>query len=207
MSLAARWTGLWTSLDLAVPHAARAEFILARYAEPHRAYHTLQHLRECLDWFDRVCDLAHHPLLLEVAVWYHDAIYDPRRNDNEDASASLAREHLSTAGAPSDHAEYVASLIRWTTHAHPPPPGDPTLLVDIDLAILGADTVRYAEYERQIRQEYAWVPSPMFRRRRANLLSALLARPRLFQTPRLHDQLERRARDNVARAIGLLRGA
>ena len=142
MSLAARWTGLWTAMHLSVPDSARAEFILARYAEPHRAYHTLQHLHECLDWYDRVRALARQPTLLELAIWYHDIVHDPRRSDNEENSAALATDQLRSAGAMPEHAEYVASLIRWTTHIRPPPPGDAALLVDIDLAILGADTAR-----------------------------------------------------------------
>lgn len=207
MNLSARWAALWAELNLTMPDTARSPHILARYAEPQRAYHTVQHLHECLTWFDDARSLARDPPLLEMAIWYHDAVYQPRRSDNEQASADLARVQLKKAGAAAQTAEQVAALILWTTHAAEPPAGDPALLVDIDLAILGASTARYAEYERQIRHEYAWVPMFLFRRRRAALLTTFLERSRIFSTALLYDRLEQQARANLAGAIGVLRGA
>jgi predicted metal-dependent HD superfamily phosphohydrolase len=82
-----------------------------------------------------------------------------------------------------------------------PSGADEQLLVDIDLAILAADDERFAEYERQIRAEYAFVPEATFVARRRSILAAFLDRERIYSTPRLHDELERPARANLARAI------
>lgn len=203
--LAERWSALWAALQLRMPEDAHADRILARYAEPHRAYHTVQHLEECLGWLDEARPAADEPASLELALWYHDAVYELRRDDNEQASADLARLHLENGGAPAPLIEHVCALIRWTEHTTEPPPGDPSLIVDIDLAILGAPPPRYAEYERQIRQEYDWVPLPVFRRQRAALLESFLARHRIFSTPYLFERLEQQARVNIAGAIWKLR--
>lgn len=206
MTLAERWALLWSELQITMPVGATADAMLARYGEPQRFYHTVQHLEECIAWFDQARSFARQPLELELALWYHDAVYDPRRNDNEEASARLAAEHLGTGGAPPRIAADVSALILWTTHAAEPPEGDAALLVDIDLAILGSTAERYAEYERQIREEYAWVPAVLFRRRRAALLERFLARPRLYVTPVLRDRLEERARANLVQSLATLRG-
>ena len=206
MTLAGRWERLWSELQITKPGATTAEAMLARYREPQRFYHTVQHLEECIAWFDQARSSARRPLELELALWYHDAVYDPRRSDNEEASARLAAEHLGAAGSAPRVAADVSALILWTKHAAEPPEGDAALLVDIDLAILGATTERYAEYERQIREEYAWVPAVLFRRRRAALLEHFLARPRLYVTPMLRQRLEERARANLVQSLATLRG-
>jgi predicted metal-dependent HD superfamily phosphohydrolase len=204
--LADRWEALWARTHLTIPEEARAEGMVARYEEPQRSYHTLQHLRECLTWLDATRSLAHDPDVLELAMWYHDAVYEPRRSDNEQASADLARDHLLKGGAGTGAAAIITSLILWTAHAAVPPEGDPALLVDIDLAILGAPAPRYAEYERQIREEYTWVPMFLFRKRRAALLEGFVQRRHIYATSRLRDELESQARVNLAAAIAALRG-
>jgi predicted metal-dependent HD superfamily phosphohydrolase len=206
LTLASRWLAAWAALRLPIPEGAAFNEILARYREPQRAYHTDQHLAECLDWFDRVRERATEPQRLEMALWYHDAVYWPRRSDNERASAALASAHLATAGAAAAVTDRVAELIMYTAHQAEPPPGDAALLVDIDLTILGAAPARYAEYEDQIRREYAWVPGVLFRRRRAEILRAFLARPRLYLTATLAEQLEGQARTNLTESIRRLTG-
>ena len=88
-----------------------------------------------------------------------------------------------------------------TRHAALPTDVDAQLLVDIDLAILAADEARFAEFERQIRVEYALVPEATFRARRRAVLGGFLERERIFSTPRLRDELEPRARANLANAL------
>jgi len=205
MSLTERWSALWSALHLHMAAESQADRILERYAEPHRAYHTVQHLEECLAWLDAARSEAGEPLVIELALWYHDAVYQPRRGDNEAASAELARAHLERGGAAPSTIDDVSALIQWTDHATEPPPGDPALIVDIDLAVLGAPAPRYAEYEQQIRKEYDWVPLPVFRRQRAALLEGFLARARIYSTPFLHDRLEHQAHANITAAIRKLR--
>lgn len=171
------------------------------YAEPQRAYHTTQHLDECLAAFERVRHLARHPREVEAALWFHDAVYDVHRHDNEARSAEWARRELTAAGQASDAIERIVALVLATRHSAAPQTGDEQLLVDIDLAILGAAPQRFAEYERQIRAEYAHVPEALFRAKRAEILAGFAARPQLYGTPALRERFEAAARRNLAQAM------
>jgi predicted metal-dependent HD superfamily phosphohydrolase len=79
------------------------------------------------------------------------------------------------------------------------------LLVDIDLSILGATPERFDEYEVQVRQEYAWVPGPLFRRKRGEILQAFLVRPSIYSMPWFRQRLEAQARSNLQRSVARLR--
>ena len=180
--------------------------LLARYSEPHRKYHTLQHLTECLTHFEATRHLAENPGEVEIALWFHDGIYDTQRHDNERKSADWARSVLEGHGAAPAAVQRVDELIMATCHSALPVAPDAQLLVDIDLSILGAPPPRFAEYEAQIRQEYAFVPEEVFRSKRAEILRAFLARPALYSTPHFQAALEARARDNLRAAIAGVTG-
>lgn len=173
----------------------------AAWREPQRHYHGLQHLSECLDLLRAHRDLAKRPDELVLALWFHDAIYDPRAKDNEARSADWAAQALGEAGADPAAIARIHGLILDTAHAAAPAPGDPSLLVDIDLAILGAAPERFAEYERQVRTEYAWVPGFLYRYKRRQLLREFAKREPLYRTPALRERLEAQARSNLARAV------
>lgn len=173
----------------------------AAWREPQRHYHGLQHLSECLDLLRAHRDLAKRPDELVLALWFHDAIYDPRAKDNEARSADWAAQALGEAGADPAAIDCIHGLILDTAHAAEPAPGDPSLLVDIDLAILGAAPERFAEYERQVRTEYAWVPGFFYRYKRRQLLREFAKREPLYRTPALRERLEAQARSNLARAV------
>ena len=198
------WARIQAGLGEGLGNPTLRDELLRRYAEPWRHYHTLQHLAECLAAFEAHATLARQAVEVEAALWFHDAIYDPRGSGNEEASARLAREALVRAGAPVAFAERVAQLVLVTRHDGVPATPDEALLVDIDLAILGADDARFDEYEEQVRAEYAFVPDALFRGRRAEILRAFLDRPRLYGTDTFHARLEEKARRNLARSIGTL---
>lgn len=202
MNLEARWDALRRATGLALPEGHAC--VLRRYDEPHRAYHTPQHLVECLALFDGVRQLSEHPLDVELALWYHDAVYVPGAPDNEARSAALAQQELDVAGAPAVLIESVARLIIWTAHVAAPPPGDPALIVDIDLAIFAAPPERFLEYERQIRSEFAGVPFGEYRAGRARVLRAFLGRRPLYTTPALRARLEPTARRHLSVLLAAL---
>lgn len=197
---AARWQRAWQALGARGGDALHAE-LLARYAEPHRAYHAQQHLAECLALFDEARHLARRPAEIEVALWFHDAIYDVHRHDNEALSADWARAALLAAGASADVAARVEAMVLATRHSVAPQTADEQLLVDIDLAILGAAPARFAEYEAQIRREYAHVPPALFNEKRGAILAGFLARPVLYGTEPLRRRLEAPARQNLRLAL------
>jgi len=196
-----RWLAHWAMLGLPADPAL-LERLLASYAEPARHYHTLQHLDECLDLFERVAHLAAQPGEAALALWFHDAVYVPLAKDNEARSADWAGEALRAASASATVIERIAALIMATAHHEAPAGSDARLVIDIDLAILGSAPVRFAEYEQQIRSEYAAVPADLYAEKRREVLAGFLARPVIYATPELHARLEEQARMNLRRAVG-----
>src|SRR5687768_4797278 len=102
-----RFTAVWTALG--ARHTDVFSELEKRYEEPHRHYHTVEHILECLSWFDHARELAAHPAELEAALWFHDAVYDPLSCDNEGQSAELARRAALTSGVSKDRAERIAA--------------------------------------------------------------------------------------------------
>jgi predicted metal-dependent HD superfamily phosphohydrolase len=199
----ARWGRTWSELGAVAPPGA-LDALLARYAEPHRAYHTRRHLDECFAQLDPVRAHCERPGEVELALWYHDAIYEPREPRNEERSAEWAEAVLREAGVAAGAAHRVRDLVLATKHDAVPETPDAQLLVDVDLAILGAPAERFDEYEAQVRVEYGWVPEAAFRAGRAKILRELFARPALYSTPWFRERLEEAARANLARSIARL---
>lgn len=195
------WHRVWSGLGATGDENGERERLLARYSEPSRRYHTVQHLGECIATFQTVAAIAQRPAEVEAGLWFHDAVYELRRTDNEVRSAQLAVGILADAGVASEVSSRVAAWILATEHATAPIEPDARLLVDIDLSILGAPESRLAEYERQIRDEYSFVPEAVFHDRRRVILRAFLARPRIYYTTHFHDRLEQRARVNLSRSL------
>lgn len=199
---AARFASAWRELTGNDGGAARIFALLRdRYAEPHRAYHTAQHIDECLMHLDAVRVHTVRPIEIEIALWFHDAIYDTRSPDNEQRSAEWAGKELIQAGAPRALADVVQSLVLATQHHVIPSAPDERLLVDIDLSILGAPRERFLEYDAQIRREYAWVPEEVFVRERAKVLRRFAERPSIYATDAFRASHEARARANLAAAL------
>jgi predicted metal-dependent HD superfamily phosphohydrolase len=201
-----RWDAMWRELGAARTASSLYDEIVARYAEPQRHYHTARHLDECFAHFDTARALVERPAEVELALWFHDAIYAPKRQDNEAKSAEWARACALAAGVTADAADRAHALVMATRHDAVPSRPDEQVLVDIDLSILGAAAARFDEYERQVREEYAWVPGFVFRSKRKTILEQFLARPAIFSTPAFRERLEVPARANLARSITQLGG-
>ena len=139
------------------------------YSQPHRHYHNQRHLADCLAEFEEARHLARNPRAVELALWFHDAVYDPRASDNEERSASLAATCLNAIPAP-HLAAVVSSLVMATKTHEAMGDRDAALLIDVDLSILGQNAARFAEYTAQIRKEYSWVSEVFYSRKRAEIL-------------------------------------
>ncbi len=177
---------------------ALARELLDRWREPHRHYHTLAHLAAML------AIVGQWPVV-ELAVWFHDAVYDPRATDNEEASAELAERSLPAVGAAPATVAEVARLVRLTaTHDSAPGDGAGALLCDADLSILAADPARYDAYAAAVRREYGHVPDEVFRIGRAEVLRHLLGLPVLYRVVPERAQWEVRARANLTRELSAL---
>lgn len=200
----ASWRQAWQDAGVAQADEGLRRAVIACWSEPHRRYHTLQHLRECLAQFGETRELAARPGEIELGLWFHDAFYEPQRDDNELRSADWAHSCMLKAGAGIEAADRVHALIMQTRHQAAPQEADAQLLVDIDLAILGALPQRFDESDLQVRAEYAHVADAAYRDGRRAILQGFLARTRLYSTDHFHARFEERARENLRRALARL---
>lgn len=206
VELLARW--LAVGGDRASGHV-----LLDRYDEAHRGYHNARHLSEVLQAIDllsphddghRPGDGDHRPAdggdvsAVVLAAFWHDAVYDPRRGDNEEQSALLAGSVLRRLDLPELTVRQVVALVRLTA-THDPSPGDQdgAVLCDADLAILAAGPVRYRDYVAGVRREYGHLDDATFAAGRADVLRSLLAHPALYRTAEGHRRWEIAARANL----------
>jgi predicted metal-dependent HD superfamily phosphohydrolase len=196
---------MWDALGAPADEAVLRE-LTARYSEPHRKYHTMQHVGECFAKLRELRALAQRPAEIELALWFHDAVYDTKRKDNEEKSAEWAQAAALSAGLAAPVGDRVYNLVMVTRHNAEPVETDEQILVDVDLSILGAAPERFDEYEHQVREEYSWVPGPLFRRERRKILEDFLKRRTLFQTEQFIAAYEAQARANLQRSLDKLRG-
>ena len=186
----------------------------AAYATPPRAYHDFSHVREVLRHYDAVAAGPGwmQPAEVQLAVLYHDAIYEAGRSDNEARSADLAVEHIAHWLPDADvDASRVAELIHLTSRhgklmpddfADDGPASDTMHFLDCDMAILGAEPTVFDAYDRGIAAEYrGHVPAWVFKLNRRRFLKALLARERIFLSEFFHERLDAQARINLRRAV------
>jgi predicted metal-dependent HD superfamily phosphohydrolase len=179
--------------------------LIAAWSEPHRRYHTVEHLRSVLQHVDELATHADDPDAVRLAAWYHDTVYQGAADD-EERSARRAENELTALRLAPDLVAEVARLVRLTA-THDPQPGDRNgeTLSDADLAILAAPTEQYQAYCAAVRAEYAHIPDDAFAAGRATLLATLLEAPALYRTPHAHQQWEPQARNNLRAELTQLR--
>lgn len=197
----ADWVAGWKAAGAVAPPVGGYPFIMAAYTEGHRHYHNQQHLAECLREWTPARHLSASPALVELALWFHDAVYDPAASDNEERSADLARDWCDSAGLSVSVAATVSRLVMATKSHLPQGDPDASLVVDVDLSILGRGPKRFAEYEAGIRQEYGWVPEEVFAVKRAEILQGFLTRDFIYANPWFRQRYESRARANLADSL------
>lgn len=169
--------------------------LLACLSEFWRHYHTVEHIADLLGKFEAVRHLAECPLAVEKAIWFHDIVYSPGRDDNEDRSVEAARWAL--VGDPDlDRVMGMIHATRWHTGETP----DEILMCDLDLSILGESPETFDRFEEGIRQEYALIPPHVFRKGRAAFLRNFLKRSRIYRTL-VFTPLEGPARANIERTL------
>jgi predicted metal-dependent HD superfamily phosphohydrolase len=199
--------------DLAGRHhcePSRAEVLLnellGAYSEPSRQYHTIEHIASLLRQLDDHGLAVADRDAVALAMLFHDVIYDPRRRDNEEQSAALARGRLSLLGFPNEVVAKVEHYIRATKHAQDFETNDHdlSLLLDLDLSTLAAAPAEYRVYADAIRREYGDVPNELYRPARRRVLEAFLARERIYRTDDLHRLWEERARANITAEMATL---
>lgn len=199
-ALKRRWSDLFADID---PVIVELEFdnLSDYYAESHRYYHTLDHISDCLDRFDEIKQELSEPFSVELAIWYHDVIYEPKNKDNEEQSALFAMNHLKILMLDADLLKTIRHLIELTKHPSIPDTNDEKYLLDIDLSILGADATVYDRYAADIRKEYAHIPAFVYKFGRKKILENFLATEKIYHTDVFSRRFENCARQNIKREL------
>jgi predicted metal-dependent HD superfamily phosphohydrolase len=191
-----------------ISETTRAELIGA-YAAPDRHYHNLAHIEALLSLAKQHQDALADPDAVEAAIWFHDAVYDTHRHDNEEKSADLAVDRLQNTLAQ-ERLDRIAAMIRATASHQlpdflsPEAVRDCALFLDMDLAILGSAEGEYESYAAAIRSEYSWVPEPLWIEGRRKVLEKFLSRATLYMSPQFRASHEEPARHNLTLELATL---
>ncbi len=178
--------------------------LITAYNEPHRKYHTLEHINACFEHLSSVDLQADHAHEIELALWFHDAVYKILSSTNEADSAQLACSFLIENNAHAECIERIGDLILITKDHAAPKTKDAKLMLDIDLSILGSAPAIYAQFEKNVREEYRHVPGFIFRPKRKKILRSFLERPTIYYSAYFSERLEAQARENLNKAINTL---
>ena len=194
--------------DALIDETLKSELSVLYQAEG-RFYHSLAHIEAMLALAADYGRLLHDPEAVEAAIWFHDAIYNSRAKDNEARSAALAEQKLAGRVDAGRLGRIAAMILATATHEVPRFDDedfarDAALMLDMDLAILGAAPETFDAYERAVRQEYQWVEEPMWRAGRGAVLTSFLSRDHIFHTDEFSQRFEPQARSNIARSIKAL---
>ena len=183
--------------------------LIGIYTGPDRHYHDLRHIKTMLALAEEHAGEISDRKSVEAAIWFHDAVYDTRRADNEPESAKFAMELL-TGAAAEERLEFIAAMIR-ASGKHGIPASmqgtaakDCALFLDMDLVILGSPAAEFDAYERAVRLEYSWVPEEGWIMGRSQVLRSFLARPFIYATPQFRKSHEAAARSNLTRSLARL---
>mgnify|MGYP000190877884 CR=1 FL=1 len=200
-----RWLLLMKNLGLD-ENQDTYDALVKAYSESHRYYHDQSHINTVLAYFDRFCELAENKYEIEIALWFHDAIYKPFSSSNEADSADWACKFLSQNYAQIETQTTVHDLIMATFHSQVASGNDEMLIIDIDLAILGSTEDRYSRFRAEVRQEYKKVPDCIYKRKRRAVLKGFLDRDRIYSHDLFHNEFEERARVNLGKEFNQLSG-
>ncbi len=200
-----RWANLFSFIENELTLTSAYNDLVVKYSESHRYYHTVEHIDKCLNMLEEVSDLVDDSFSLEVAIWFHDVVYDPLKKDNEEMSAKYAQKLLSALQVDSDKISIIYDLIVLTQHSKAPETNDEKFLLDIDVSILGADADSYMYYENNIRKEYIQVSDAEYREGREKVLRMFLDSDYIYNTDYFRERFEQQARVNIAEALRKLK--
>ena len=199
-----RFGALWQRLVASPPSpdaAAVYGTLAAALGAPNRHYHTLDHIRDCIDRVDRVAERLAQPDAVEVALWFHDAILEPGAADNERRSAQLFVD--CAQGASAALRQRVVRLILATAHSASIAFDDRAYIVDIDLAGLAEPWDEFIRKGELLRREAVFQRDDAYYRNQVTFLGRLLSRRWIFATEYFRRNHEAAARSNLERLLAL----
>jgi len=207
--LKARWMKLANYID---PHPDMKvmekwwQKLVEAYSQPHRHYHTLEHVAACLAELDRVQESFACPQVAEFALWFHDAVYEIGAIDNELRSNTMAKQCARELGLGDGFIGLTEDYIMITDYQNLPEssPDSALKVADIDCSILGQDEKTFDRYEQGIRAEYGQYSDADYNNGRRMFLMKLLTNSMIYHTPDFQELYEAKARANIARLIARL---
>jgi len=200
--LSKNWYGLCDRLTVQKTEAQQVfRDLKQRYGEPHRHYHTLDHIAHCLTEFKAARHLAKKPNIVQLALWFHDCVYEPGNPENEKNSAAVARAFGENVGLDPLDRLRAYELIITTQYVVHPGTDDARLIWDVDLSSLGLPWEEFAQNSRNIREEFKHVPDELFYAGRKALLSKFLKWPSIYCTEFFRERYEAQARANLEQTI------
>lgn len=178
--------------------------LVRHYSQSHRRYHTPVHINHCLNQFAAASSLLALPDAVELAVWFHDVIYDVPTVGNEQRSAEFYLHCMGDA-APEALNQAVYQLIMVTDHRQLPVSDDEKFMVDIDLSSFGLPLSRMLRDSVDVRGEFPSLGDDEFYPAQLKFLQSLLERDHFCFTSFFRERHEQSARDNIAYYIQGLR--
>lgn len=200
-----RFAALWrrcVDSPSATPPAGVYRQLRELLGAPHRRFHNLDHIRDCLRRVDEVAPLLADRDAVELALWFHDAVYEPGDPSNERRSAELFL--ALSVGAPPTLRRRVCALVLTTRHVATPRGNDRRFIDDIDLVGFGAPWEEFLRQGALLREEFVAQADAEYRHGQVHFLRTLEQRPVFFATGYFRDRYERVAQDNLARLLRLL---
>jgi predicted metal-dependent HD superfamily phosphohydrolase len=195
------------SYQLSIPKADSRkilEEVINKYTEPHRSYHNLSHVYSMLMMAEEYYDFIENPVLFELSIWFHDLIYDPSRNDNEEKSAERAIELLSPFLADSFLENLKQIILSTIKHAPLLKDHDNELFLDLDMAVLASESIIYEQYTSAIQKEFSIFPAELYQAGRKSILEKFLEGKNIFLTPFFKENFEKQAVENIQNEIASL---
>ena len=201
-----RWLDLAQSLGMAEASAVEIwRELAAAYGADGRFYHNLTHIEHTLDVAEQLREVAVDFTAVQLALWFHDVVYDPRRSDNEAESAAYAVRVLRPFGVPDDLLAKVTTLILATQMHEATNDPDMWVVLDADLSILRAPPAQYDAYAQAIRQEYRFVPEEAYMAGRTAVLQKFLARKPFYLTAWMRELRDTAVYQNLSRELAKLK--
>jgi predicted metal-dependent HD superfamily phosphohydrolase len=204
MDLHSRWISLFKDVGAEGDPTKYFRLLRNKYTEPYRHFHNLSHVEHCLGEYDGCKDLLKKPKEVEMAIWFHDLVYDIGSKDNEFKSAELAKRSIKEMSLTNTFGKTVGELIMVTLHKSEPKTSDGMYMADIDVSGLGGKPEVYERGEEGIRKEYASIPDDVFNPGRAQILKSFLSRPSIYYTNWFRNKYENMARQNLERTVARL---
>lgn len=196
------------SYQLSIPKANSRkilEEVIEKYTEPHRSYHNLSHIYSLLMMAEEYYDFIENPILFELSIWFHDLIYDPSRNDNEEKSAERAIELLSPFLADSFLENLKQMILSTIKHSPILKDNDNELFLDLDMSVLASEPKIYHQYTSAIRKEFSIFSDEIYHLGRKSVLEKFIKGESIFLTPFFKENFEKQAVENIQNEIASLK--